>query len=175
MADKNRIVLAPQPRGVFGEGYLTGATAKPGQCVVLTPGQTDVDGTGRFTVEPAGFTAASGPTGMQADGDNILIRVLIEDVFNGRPVTTAYAIGDRVRFYTPLAGEQLNVMMQNQSGTGDDLAIGDPLMVDDGTGKVLKSTSTTSQTAPESEPFECNEVVTDPTADQLITVTATGN
>lgn len=169
---KDRIILAPAPRGVFGEGVLTGAAAYPGQCVVIKPGQTARNSDGRFNVEPAGFSAAGAGLvdAMTADGDKILVRVLIEDALQGRVIGTQHAIGDHVRFYTPVNGEELNVMFQNQSGTADDLGIGTELIIDDGTGKVYKTTGT-----PQSKPFECLEVVTDPTADQLITVAFRGN
>lgn len=169
---KDRIVLAPSPRGVFGEGVLTGAAAYPGQLVVITPGQTARNSDGRFNVEPAGFSAAGAGLvdAMTADGDKILVRVLIEDALQGRVVGTQYAVGEHVRFYTPAIGEELNVMFQNQSGTADDLGIGTELIVDDGTGKVFKTTG-----SPQSKPFECLEVVTDPAADVLVTVAFRGN
>lgn len=173
MAKGNGIIVSAQPRGVFKEGYIVG-TPKPGTCVVRVPGQTAPDDTGRWNYEPAGTTAASGATGMQADGDNVAVAVLLEDALQGKLMTEAYVTGDRCRIYFPLPGEELNVLFQNNTGTGDDIAIGDPLMIDDGTGKVLLSVSTTSQTAPESEPFTALEVITDPTADQLLWVESTG-
>ena|SRR3990167_1031355 len=167
----DRIVLAPQPRGVFRDVVVIG-TPKPGQCMVPVPGQTALDDSGTLQYEPAGTTAAG--TGlvdaMTADGDNIPIAVLIEDALQGVVVSTAYTTGKRGRVYFPVAGEELNVMFQNQSGTADDLGIGTKLIVDDGTGKVLKSTGT-----PQSEPFQSMQVLTDPTADQLIHVMFTGN
>jgi hypothetical protein len=168
MAKGNGIIVSAQPRGVFKEGYIVG-TPKPGTCVVLVPGQTAPDDTGRWNYEPAGTTAASGTIGMSADGDRIPVGVLLEDALQGKLATDAYVTGDRCRIYFPLPGEDLNVLYQNQSGTADDVAIGQPLIIDDGTGKVLISAST-----PESEPFIALEVVTDPTADQLIWVEATG-
>ena len=168
MAKGNCIIVSAQPRGVFKEGYIVG-TPKPGTCVVLEPGQTTPDDTGRFNYEPAGATAASGSIGMGADGDRIAIGVLLENTLEGKLATDAYATGDRVRIYFPLPGEDLNVLYQNQSGTADDVAIGQPLIVDDGTGKVLISAGTV-----ESEPFAALEVITDPTADQLLWVEVTG-
>ena len=165
----DRIVLSAQPRGVFEEITIVG-TPKPGTVMVIVPGQTAVNDDGRWDYEPAGTTAASGTQGMGADGDRIPIAVLIEDALQGRAVSTAYATGDRGRVYYPAVGEELNMLMQNAAGTGDDLTVGDPLIVDDGTGKVLKSAGT-----PETEPFMCLQVVTDPTADQLIWTKFTGN
>lgn len=162
----DRIVLAPQPRGVFREVIVIG-TPKPGQCMTPVPGQTAVDDTGTLQYEPAGTTAATSGLvdAMAADGDRIPICVLVEDALQGFPVGTAYVSGKRGRVYTPALGEDLNVMLQNQSGTADDIGIGTTLIVDDGTGKVLKSTG-----SPKAEPFMSKQVVTDPTADQLIWV-----
>lgn len=165
----DRIVLTAQPRGIFKEITIIG-TPKPGTVMAIVPGQTAMNDDGRWDYEPAGATAASGTNGMAADGDRIPICVLIEDALQGRAVGTAYATGERGRVYYPTNGDELNVLMQNAAGTGDDLAVGDPLIVDDGTGKVLKSAGT-----PETEPFVCLQVVTDPTADQLIWVEFSGN
>lgn len=170
MAKGNGIIVSAQPRGVFKEGYIVG-TPKPGTVVTLVPGQTAPDDTGRWNYEPAGTTAATSglADAMAADGDNISIGVLLENALEGQLMTTAFATGDRVRIYFPLPGEELNVLFQNQSGTADDLGIGTALIVDDGTGKVFKTTGT-----PESEPFIALEVVTDPTADQLVWCETTG-
>ena len=107
---------------------------------------------------------------MAADGDRIPIIVLREDYLQGKAATEAYAAGDRCFLYVPATGEELNVLKMDVAGTGDDFRIGDKLIVDDGTGKVLLSAST-----PESEPFICLETVTDPTADQLVHVMYTGH
>ena len=71
--------------------------------------------------------------------------------------------------YFPLPGDELNVLKLDVDGTGDDFTIGQQLMVDDGTGKVLLATGTVSR------PFIALEAVTDPTADQLVHCQFTGN
>lgn len=166
MAKGSEIIVSADPKGKFSECIISG-TPKPG--TIMAKKTTDTVG-GRFTYEPAGTTAASGSRGMSADGDRIPIAVLLPDHLQGKLATDAYADGDRGFLYFPTPGEDLNVLKMDVAGTGDDLAIGDKLIVDDGTGKVLLSAG-----SPESEPFECNETVTDPTADQLIWVTYTGN
>lgn len=162
----DRIVLTAQPRGIFKEVTVVG-TPKPGQIMTLVPGQTAMDDSGRWQYEPAGTTAATSglADAMAADGDRIPIAVLIEDALQGVSVDTAYATLKRGRVYYPVPGDELNVMFQNQAGTADDLGVGTRLIVDDGTGKVFKTTG-----SPQSEPFVCLKQVTDPTADQLIPV-----
>lgn len=172
MARGNEIIVTAEPKGVFLEVIVVG-TPKPGTCMVPVP-DTAIDANGKISMEPAGTTAASGARGMQADGDKIPIAVLLADDKQGKTATDAYVTGTRGMVYFPLMGEELNVLKLDVGGTGDDFVVGDPLMVDDGTGKVLLSTSTTSQTAPESEPFIALESVTDPVADQLVHVMFTG-
>lgn len=151
MAKGNGILVNLEPRGVFHEGYVSG-TPKPGTVMQIQAG-TAMDGTGRFTWEA--FNAA-------ADGDQRLIAVLLEDKLQGKLSTDAYADGDRCRLYCPLPGEELNMLIADISGTADDHTVGEIMMVDDGTGKLIVTTGT-----PESEPFQLLEALTDPTTDQL--------
>lgn len=158
MAKGNEIIVSMEPRGVFHEGYVSG-TPKPGTVMQVQAG-TAMDGTGRFTWEA--YNA-------DADGNQRLIAVLLHDKLQGKLATDAYASGDRCRLYCPLPGEEINMLKGDVSGTADDFAVGDVLMVDDGTGKVIATTG-----SPESEPFICLEAVTDPTADQLVWCMFTG-
>jgi hypothetical protein len=171
MARGNNIIVSGEPKGRFEEIIVAG-TPKPG--TIMATKTVALSGT-VFTMEPAGTTAASGSRGMAADGDNIPIAVLLGSADHaagppGKTSTDAYVDGERGAVYYPVNGETLNVLKLDVSGTADDLAIGDKLIVDDGTGKVLLSAG-----SPESEPFECLETVTDPTADVLIWVKFTGN
>jgi hypothetical protein len=59
----------------------------------------------------------------------------------------AYAAGDHCFVYTPMPGEEFNLLLANESGTAD-IAAGTMLMIDDGTG-TLNATAGT----PETEPF----------------------
>lgn len=54
------------------------------------------------------------------------------------------------------------MLLLNIAGTADDHALGELLMVDNGTGKLIATTGT-----PECEPFVLLEAVTDPVADTL--------
>ena len=87
---------------------------------------------------------------MAADGNRLPIVVLLPDFLQGKTYDTAYADSARIFLYCPLPGEELNMWLENQSGTADDFVIGDKLIVDDGTGKLLISAG-----SPESEPFVC--------------------
>jgi hypothetical protein len=167
MAKGNSIIVSSEPKGVREECIISG-TPTPGVVMELK-GATAAVG-GRFTYEPAGTTAAAGSKGMSADGDRIPICVLTEDSLQGKLATTAYADGDRGFLYWPVNGEELNMLFQNASGTADDVLVGDKLIVDDGTGKLLVSTG-----SPECEPFGALEAITDPTVDQLFWVKYTGN
>jgi hypothetical protein len=113
-----------------------------------------------FTYIAAGATAASGGNHMTADGDRKVIAVLLEKDQEGKNYDTAYVDGDMGRVYFPLPGEQMNMILENQAGTGDSFAIGDELMVDDGTGKLLAC-----DTDAEAHPFTCLETVAALTAD----------
>ena len=159
MALGNGIILTSPARGRFEECIISG-TPKPG---VVMEEKNTAKIQGRFTYEPAGTTAAAGSKGMSADGDRIPICVLLADSYQGRLSTDAYVTGDRGFLYWPVNGDEINMLFQNAAGTADDVVIGDKLIIDDGTGKVLVSTGTV-----EEEPFQALEAVTDPTADQLI-------
>lgn len=159
MARGNAIIVSADPRGRFHEGRVTG-TPKPGTCMQIDVSEGMGDD-GNFTWE------AYAPG---TDGDQREVVVLLPDWMQGRLATDAYATGERCFLYSPLPGEELNVLKMDVAGTGDDYAFGDMLMIDSGTGKVLKSAG-----SPESEPFQCLETVVDPTADQLVHVRVTGH
>jgi len=169
MAKGNQIIVSDDPRGRFIEGVISG-TPKPGTVMeikwtVAAGGPSGMD----FTYEAYGTTAADGVKGVGADGDRRTIYVLDRNKLEGVVATTAYVDGERAFLYVPVAGEDLNMILQDVAGTGDDHAIGDTLMVDDGTGKLLATTGD-----PESEPFQVLEVVTDPVADTLTLCRYTG-
>lgn len=166
MARGSSIIVNAQPRGVFEEVIVVG-TPKPGTVMNIVRSTAAVNG--RFSAEPAGTTAASGVQGMAADGNRLPICVLLEDSLQGKTADDAYVTGTQGRVYYPAPGEDLNMIVENQSGTTDDFVIGDKLIVDDGTGKLLISAST-----PESEPFICLETFSDLAADRLTWVKYTG-
>lgn len=166
MARGTKVVVTGNPKGHREECTVVG-TPKPGVVMNIVRSTSPVGG--RFSYEPYGATAASGVQGVAADGNRAPICVLCEDDLQGGTYNTAYVTGTRGFLYYPVAGEELNMWIENQSGTADDFVIGDKLIVDDGTGKLLISAST-----PEAEPFICLEAITDPTADTFAHVKFTG-
>jgi len=140
------------------EDVIVSGTPKPGTCMEIKKATAAVGG--RFTYAVAGSQAASGGIGMAADGDKKCIAVLLEKDDEGQTYDDAYVDGQRGRVYFPLPGDQLNMILENQSGTADVFAIGDELMVDDGTGKLLAV-----DTDAEAQPFTCLEAQAALTAD----------
>lgn len=154
----NSIVISENPRGRFQEGYVN-AALKPGTCVQIDVSEgkgTD----GRFDWEAYNTSA---------DGEQRLVAVLVEDDMQGYDMTTAYASGGRCKLYFPIPGDELNMLVANLAGTGDDHAFGDILMINDGDGKLIATTG-----SPESEPFQLLEAIVDPTADTLAHCIFTG-
>lgn len=103
------------------------------------------------------------------DGERRVIAVLLEDDLQGKLITDAYVSGTLGRVYFPLPGDELNMLLGDVSGTGDDHTAGETLIVDTGTGKLIATTG-----SPESEPFRLMEAITDPTADTLAPCMFTG-
>lgn len=157
MARGSAIIVSSQPDGKYIEGIIDG-TPKPGTVMQIKAGVAAVEG--RFTYEVFN---------QSGDGVPAPIIVLLEDWGQGKAATVAYETGKRGFMYAPAPGDRLNMLKGDVAGTGDDFAIGDRLMVDDGTGKLVAASSA------ESVPFICLETVTDPTADQLIHCQYTGH
>lgn len=153
MARGNKIVVNADARGAHEWGYLGGAY-KPGTILQIDTSVALRNGKHTWVA----YNQA-------ADGDRPAgpFAVLDYDYLSGKGPTDAYASGDFAPLYIPLPGDELNLLFFNQSGTGDDVAIGDKLIVDDGTGKVFTTTG-----SPETEVAVALEAITDPTADQLL-------
>jgi len=152
MARGNTIVVSCDPKGRFEEGYIaSGETPKPGQILQRDP--TVALRNGRFTYKMYNLTAdGNRPVGA--------LWVLREDFLQGKDATQAYAAGDRCFLYCPLPGDELNLLVLDVVGTGDDKTAGAALSVDDGTGKLVAGTG-------DSSPFQLLETITDPVADTL--------
>ena len=150
MAKGNEIIVSAEPMGRFHEGIVHTAL-KPGTCVQIQAATEPIGG--RFEWEA--YNAA-------ADGDQRLVAVLLPDSLQGKLATDAYVAGDRCFIYCPIAGEELNMLVTDlDTGTTEAFAIGDLLMIDDGTGKLVDTTGT-----PEMESFICMETFLDPTSTQ---------
>jgi hypothetical protein len=168
MSIGNRIIMSPYPLGRV-ERIIISGTPKPGQWMGIKGSVAPVGGNpsqaGRFTYEPAGVTAAAGSKGMAADGNTGAYAILLApgETVESPPIGSkdvAYADGDSAAVYWPTNGDLLNCLFQNAAGTADDVTVGDKMIIDDGTGKVLVSTGTV-----ECEPLEARDALTDPTAD----------
>jgi hypothetical protein len=151
------IIRTPNPKGTFINCIIDG-TPKPGTCMQIKAATAAVGG--RMTYE----VAAPG-----GDGQRALMAILVEDSLQGKTVSDAYVTGTNATLYCPVPGEELNILFNNVSGTADDVAIGDLLILDNGTGKFNVTTGTV-----ESEPFQALEAITDPTADTLLAAIFTG-
>jgi hypothetical protein len=96
-----------------------------------------------------------------ADGNQRLIAVLLENWKLGKGPTDAYVSGEYCFLYCPIPGDELLMLVADISGTGttgtEAKAVGDLLIVDDGTGKLIDTTGT-----PESEPFILLEIQAEP-------------
>lgn len=139
-------------KGILLEGLIVG-TPKPGTVMEMLA--TAAVGNNFFSWSPYGTTAASGGNWVSADGDRKLIAILLENSKEGKTYNDAYVSGDHGYIYIPQAGEEFNMILENQSGTGDTFTLGQELMVDDGTGKLMACDSDA-----ESQPFHIMEAVT---------------
>ncbi len=133
------------------EGVASG-TLKPGQIVQIKAATAAANG--RFTFEAYNRDA----DGNRPQGPHFVVDI---DELQGKTATDSYADGDRVFVYPPRAGDELNLLVSAAgTGTGDAIAIGDILIVVDGTGLLIQTTG-----SPEVEPFMALEAATDVDSD----------
>lgn len=156
MAKGSEIVVTSPQRGVRIGGYVSG-TPKPGTVMELYSSEP-VAGRHTWRVYQPG-----------TDGEQRVIAVLDYKWREGKLATDAYETGEYIELYFPVPGEELNMLVANVAGTSDHFAIGDVLMVDTGTGKLVATTG-----SPESEPFQVLETVSALTADTLVWCMFTG-
>lgn len=126
------IIINSEPKGVFKEGIISG-TPKPGTVMELVPSTVPVGG--RFTWRAVTSRSANGAKGLMA--------VLLEDKLQGKLITDAYVSGTRGFLYCPIAGEELNMLLDYPGGTGtsDEDDIGELLTFENGTGKLIPAGS----------------------------------
>lgn len=139
------ILLEADPRGQFKEGIIYG-TPLPGVVVETKAAATLVGNRPTFQL-------FSGSSGARQN-----MQVLLEDDLQGKTYADAYVSGTRCRTYNPVPGEEFNMLVADVAGTGDDHAIGDTMMVQTATGRLIVDSSGASK------PFTLLEAATDPTA-----------
>lgn len=112
MAERNVIVLAGEPGGVFKEGYnASGGNILPGQFVKPhTTGVRESDGNVEYVL--ADHDGSSGPV------------IIVDYDMQGRTVEDPYADGERMFLYFPRNGEDLNVRVTGSVSPGDSLGVG---------------------------------------------------
>lgn len=165
MANGNRIVLrGTDAPGMREEGTLSnGATALPGVVLELKPTTHFTNGRGSYRVYQPGTS-----------GNRKIIFVLDVNPYNGQVATQAYNDGDHVFLYCPLMGEDLNMLVKGVAGTGPSTIhnIGDLLIVETGSGKLIASTG-----SEQADPFQVQDDAAAGTilnADTLMWVKFTG-
>jgi hypothetical protein len=156
MALGKDIIITANPKGNFIEGIVSG-TPKPGTVMQIEAAVEPVGGRYSWEVFDAGAT-----------GDQRIIAVLRADTLSGKLETAAYVDNERCFLYFPIPGDELNMLFNDVSGTGDSIAIGDLFNIEDATGQLIATTST------ESEPFFSLETRTAGTADVLVHCMFTG-
>ncbi len=119
MAYGNGIIKSGAPRGIFIDGYIYG-TPKAGT-VMQIRATALVGGSPTFEV-----------FNQRNDGDCGPLAVLMDAPH--RSISTAFAAGESCTVYFPARGEQLNMLCSSANGA---LAVGDLMVVDDTTGKLI--------------------------------------
>lgn len=157
MSRGNGIIVNADPRGKFTHGIIgVGLTPSPG--IVMQQDMTVALVGGNPTMKLYDADADGGrPKGPYY--------ILLENYLMGKVMTDAFAAGQLAMFYTPIAGDELNLLFGDIAGTAatSDIAIGDVLIPNDTDGKWLVTTG-----SPETEPAQALEAYSDLTADQLV-------
>ncbi len=126
------IIVTSAPRGIFLEGTIDD-TSKPGTVMEITPLAAFAGGRPHWRhYQPS------------ADADPRMMAVLLPDFEQGKTCFDAYVSGTRCFLYVPLAGEEINMLVAPQAGTGsaDAYTIGERLTVQHTTGQLIaESTS----------------------------------
>lgn len=149
----NQITVSSELRGSFMEGFIkTSQTFYPGMLVQKDPSVALRQG--RHTYKLADMAATGDPT----PGP---LYVVLNDYLRQGLVTDSFAAGERCFLYLPKAGDELNLLVKNLTGTADDHPLAEGLMVDDGTGKLVVTDAAQKTVA------QLLEAITDPTADTL--------
>lgn len=152
----NSTIVTADPKGQFDEGFVaTGETHYPG--MIVQRDYTVALRGGRYTYKV--FTRDA--DGNRPAGGYWVVTERM-NALQGKTITDSYPAAQRLSLYSPRNGEELNLLLKDVSGTADDHTIGELLIVDTGTGKLIATTG-----SPEDEVAVLQETVTDPTADTV--------
>lgn len=162
------IVVSANPTGRKVEGLISG-TPKPGTCMQIKTAVEPVGG--RHTWEIYNPVAGGSPS-LAGDGAPALVAVLDIDHTQGKIFSDAYVSGTRGFIWIPGFGEELNVRKADITGTSsatEDVAIGDRLMIIQGTGFVSKI-AVGLVASPVAYPFQSLETLVDQPVETLLWV-----
>lgn len=164
MALGSEIILTPEPRGRRLEVFNnSGGDLLPGTCVMFEAAG----------VEDAGHRLPAVAYNTAQTGVPKPVWVVDNDWYQGKTADDVIPDGKRMFIYAPLNGDELNMLVNDQSGTGatSDFSVGDPLRIEDGTGLLVDGSL---GTAGFSNPFEVMENYADMSADTRLHVQFTG-
>lgn len=159
---KGNLVVVKSEAGRNDEGTISGTGLKPGIVVQLKSLTSPVLG------QPTWEAYDRSASGDRPKGP---LAILDIDLLGGKTRDDAYNDGDRCFVWYPTFGDELNMLVKDFPGTGSasDVDIGDIMMPEDGTGKLVLQTG-----SPQTGPFVVKEAVADLTADTHVHVQFTG-
>lgn len=159
----NEVILTPEPRGRRIDG-VANVDMLPGICIMPI---ANVD-------EDAGNRLTWGPYDKAQSGFPSLIAIVDYDYLQGKTADDLIKAGKRFSIYFPLPGDELNMLVQDQSGTGatSDFDVGDPMTIEDATGYLIDGATGTSGYL--IRPFMVMEDYNDMAADTRLHVMVTG-
>lgn len=155
----NKILVNDDAKGRRQSCVISG-TPKPGTHMEIVP-STAPNGSGLHT-----YRACS-----RADGTTGPLIVLLEDDEQGKTYADAYVSGTVGKLYWPVQGDELNLRMRDQPGTGTSGIdnVGDQLSIDGASGMLQAGGSATQK------PYWLLEDLTqDQSADSLVWVQCLG-
>lgn len=155
------VVVSADAKGRHEEGFVKASqTFYPGMVVIRDPSVALVGGRHTYKIydETADGDQPTGAFWVVTERLMGMIGLAITDAVT----MGSYAAGEKCSLYSPLPGDDLNLLIKNLTGTADDHTAGEKLMVDTGTGKLIATTGT-----PETEIAQLLETITDPVADTL--------
>lgn len=135
----SQIIVSGSPKGTFLEGTIQGTNLYPGIAVSVVLGVA-ADGSGNMTWQPLTSTSFLDPR---------LKAILLNDDNQGFIYSVAYITGTRCKIYCPLPGEDMNLCVAAQVGTGSANAytVGERLAPSNSTGQFTNSSVSSSSNA----------------------------